>query len=152
MVDFMLCFLTNLLFFDIPLLYCYTNLNSSIICCLPSGDMYLSLFFLFHYYHQHCASMIKIFLMHLLFYQQLRYQLNHQLLLLFLNCSFWSSFYCIRFRCFSTIEKFFTLLLKFLLMFLTKDKNAYPFVYILSLGSIEYLIFIQRKCIQWNRI
>ena len=37
-------------------------------------------------------------------------------------------------------------------MFLTKDKNAYPFAYILSLGSIEYLIFIQRKCIQWNRI
>ena len=31
----------NLLFFDIPSLYCYTNLNSSIICCLFSGDMYL---------------------------------------------------------------------------------------------------------------
>ena len=34
--------LANLLFFDIPLLYYYTNLNSSIICCLFSGDMYLS--------------------------------------------------------------------------------------------------------------
>ena len=34
--------LTNLLFFGIPLLY-YTNLNSSIICCLSSGDMYLFL-------------------------------------------------------------------------------------------------------------
>ena len=33
--------LTNLLFFDIQLLYCFTNLNSSIICCLSSGDMYL---------------------------------------------------------------------------------------------------------------
>ena len=33
--------LTNLLFFDIPLLYCYTNLNSSIICCLSSGDVYI---------------------------------------------------------------------------------------------------------------
>ena len=41
MVDLMHC-LTNLLFFDIPLLYYYTNLNSSIICCLFSGDMYLS--------------------------------------------------------------------------------------------------------------
>ena len=29
--------------FDIPLLYCYTNLNSSIIYCLSSGDMYLFL-------------------------------------------------------------------------------------------------------------
>ena len=34
--------LPTLLFFDIPVLYCYTNLNSSIICCLFSGDMYLS--------------------------------------------------------------------------------------------------------------
>ena len=33
---------TNLLFFDSPLLYNYTNLNSSIICCLFSGDIYLS--------------------------------------------------------------------------------------------------------------
>ena len=33
---------TNLLFFDIPLLYYYTNLNSSIIYCLFSGDIYLS--------------------------------------------------------------------------------------------------------------
>ena len=33
--------LENLLFFDIPLLY-YTNLNSSIICFLFSGDIYLS--------------------------------------------------------------------------------------------------------------
>ena len=39
MVDLM-HFLTNLLFFDIPLSYCYANLNSSIICCLSSGDMY----------------------------------------------------------------------------------------------------------------
>ena len=41
MVDLINYCLTNLLFFDIPLLYYYTNLNSSIICCLSSGDMYL---------------------------------------------------------------------------------------------------------------
>ena len=40
MVDLTRC-LTNLLLFDIPLLYCYTNLNSSIICFLSSRDMYL---------------------------------------------------------------------------------------------------------------
>ena len=33
--------LTNLIFFDIPLLYCYTNLNSSIPFFLSSGDIYL---------------------------------------------------------------------------------------------------------------
>ena len=35
--------LTNLLFFNIPLLFYYTNLNSSIACCLSSGDIYLFL-------------------------------------------------------------------------------------------------------------
>ena len=34
--------LANLLFFDIPGLYYYTNLKSSIICYLSSGDIYLS--------------------------------------------------------------------------------------------------------------
>ena len=34
--------LSNLLFFSIPLLYCYVSLNSSIICCLSCGDKYLS--------------------------------------------------------------------------------------------------------------
>ena len=42
MVDLTHC-LTNLLNFDIPLLYYYTSFNSSIICCLSSGDMYLFL-------------------------------------------------------------------------------------------------------------
>ena len=42
MVDLMHC-LKNLLFFDIPLLYCYIHLRSSIIFCLSSGDTYLSL-------------------------------------------------------------------------------------------------------------
>ena len=40
MVDLMHC-LTNSLFFDIPLLHYCTSLNSSINCCLFSGDMYL---------------------------------------------------------------------------------------------------------------
>ena len=41
MVDLIYC-LTNLLFFDIPLLCYYTNLNSSIICCFSSEDIDLS--------------------------------------------------------------------------------------------------------------
>ena len=32
---------SSLLFFAIPLLYYYFNLNSSIICCLSCGDIYL---------------------------------------------------------------------------------------------------------------
>ena len=34
--------LTDLLFFSIPSLYYYINLNSSIIFCLSCGDIYLS--------------------------------------------------------------------------------------------------------------
>ena len=43
--------LANLLFFDIQLLYYYTDLNSSIICCLFSGDIYFyfSIFILFSF-------------------------------------------------------------------------------------------------------
>ena len=36
------------------------------------------------------------------------------------------------------------LLLKLLPMFLAKNKNSYPFTYILSLGLIEYLFFIHK--------
>ena len=41
MVDLM-CRLSNLLFFGIPLLY-YVSFNSSIIFCLSFGEIYLSL-------------------------------------------------------------------------------------------------------------
>ena len=41
MVNLMHC-LTNLLFFDITLSYYYMDLNSSIICCVSSGDICLS--------------------------------------------------------------------------------------------------------------
>ena len=34
--------LSNLLFFGIPVLYYYISLNSSIICCLSFGEIYLS--------------------------------------------------------------------------------------------------------------
>ena len=39
----LLDYLTNLLFFDIPLLYYYINLISSIIFCLSTEDIYLTL-------------------------------------------------------------------------------------------------------------
>ena len=66
----------------------------------------------------------------------------------FSNCSFWSSLCCIRCRFFSTIKKFGQyLLLKFLPMFLAKDKNPNSLAYILSLGSTDYLIFITDFCL-----
>ena len=52
--------LTSLLFFYIPLLY-YVNLNSSIICCLSPGDIYLFLVFLFHSYFVNAVFLIAVF-------------------------------------------------------------------------------------------
>ena len=54
MVASMYC-LTNLLFFDIALLYYYINLSSSIIHCLSLGYIYIYIYtfylvFLFHFY------------------------------------------------------------------------------------------------------
>ena len=105
--------LTNFLFFGIPLLYYYaclnllnnlsfleiyvliytyilgTNFNSSIICCLSSGDMY---FFLCKVISTSsslslCNSLAGFSSKHLLFYQQFYCQSNHQLLLLFFRIS-----------------------------------------------------------------
>ena len=39
--DLVVHYLTNLLFFDNPLLYCYINLRSSVISPLSSGDIYV---------------------------------------------------------------------------------------------------------------
>ena len=41
-----------------------------------------------------------------------------------------------------SISFWLCLLFRFLPIFLANDKNPYPFTYILSVGSIEYLIFI----------
>ena len=86
--DLMRC-LKNLLFFDIPLLYFYTNLNSLIIYCLSSGDMYLFWYILLF----RCFVILsETFSKHSLFYQQFCYQLNRQLLLLFFELLFLMQF------------------------------------------------------------
>ena len=143
--------LNNLLLFDIPVLYHYTNLNSSMICSLCWGDIYLpfctSIWLLASSFCE-CNSVecnsFEYFLKQLLVYLQCYYQLNHQLLLQFSELLFLKQFYCTCCRLFiSTMKKFLLyLLLKFLFMFFTKNKNPYPFTYILSLNSVDYLNFI----------
>ena len=140
MVDLMRC-LTNLLLFDIPLLYCYTNLNSSIICCISCGDMYLFFVLLFHYQHHHFASTLEIFLMHLLFYLQFCYQLNHQLLLLFFELLFFEAVFIASVVDFQSYQEVLNHIycLHFYPCFLQKTE-IHIFLHIFSLGSIEYLI------------
>ena len=89
--------LANLLFFDIQLLYYYTDLNSSIICCLFSGDVYFyfSIFILFSFAFE-CNSfengIVLEILQYFLFYQLFYCQLNHQLHLLFFELLFLKQF------------------------------------------------------------
>ena len=132
-------FLTHLLFANIPLLLYYVNLNSSIICCLFSGDVYIFLWvFLIHPNFVNVIP-LKIVLKHLLFYWQFYYQLNHQLFLLLfkllhrvveflaLSRSFWLY----------SLIKFLATLVACVPMVLAKDKNPYPFTYALYPGSTE---------------
>ena len=156
MVDLMICRLKNLLFFDILLLYCDTNLNSSIICCIFSCNMYLFLVLLFHYQHYHFARVIKIFLMHLLFYQRLCYQLNQQLLLLFFKLIFLKQFLLHPLQIFQRYREVFDHIycLNFYLCFQQKTK-IHILLHILqvqlnrfnriSLDSIEYFIFVHQQ-------
>ena len=152
----LMCYLTNLLFFDIPVLYCYTNLNSSIICCLSSRDMYIlfgasislsaSLFF-------ECKS-DGDFLKRLIFYQQFCYELNHQLLLLFyiarfeavfvgsvvdflaLSRSFWPYLLLNFYLCFSQMTK-----IHILLHILISRFNWISHFYMLKLRLVDILFY-----------
>ena len=148
MADLVYC-PTNLLFFDIPFLYCYTNLNSSIISCPSFGDIYLSfgvsdssLASLFCGFLE-CNS-IEDFFETLVILSAILLPIKSPVAsAVFLDCSFWSSFYCICVDFFVLSRHFWLcLLLKCLPMFFSKYKNPYPFTYILFLDWIEYLIFI----------
>ena len=81
MVYLMCCHLTNSRFFDIPLLY-YANLNSSIIFCLSSGEIYLSLVTSFFFFYRLGSNFISNFI---------SYQIT-SCFSCFLNYSFTSSF------------------------------------------------------------
>ena len=104
-----------LIFLMLILIYTYflgTNLSSSMICCLSSGDMYLFLWVAFS-----TSSSVSLFGNSLVgFFRDACYFISNFIVnqitscsCCFLNCSFWSSFYCICCRFFSTIKKFLTI-------------------------------------------
>ena len=99
MADLVYC-LTNLLFFDIQLLYCYTNLNSSIICCLFSGDMY-------HSFGICISSLPSLFCRSLEDFLEIFVNLSAVVLpnKSPVASAVFSSFYCICCRYFSSIKK-----------------------------------------------
>ena len=141
MVDLMHC-LTNTLFFDIPLLYHYISLNSSIISCLFSGDMYLS-------FGVSDSSLASLFCGFLDFSETV--VILSAILLLIKSSVTSAVFRIVLFKAvfIASVAVFFPYQEVFddiyclnFYPFFAKDKNPYPFTYILSLGSIEYLILI----------
>ena len=101
MVDLMYC-LTNLLFFDIPLYY--TNLNSTIICCLLSGYIYIYIYI----YLSFGISISFSTVFECNFFETLAIL---SAILLPMNYFMCRGFYCICFRYSGTIKKFLTILI-----------------------------------------
>ena len=55
-----LYYLTNVLFFDIQMLYYYINLRSSITLCLLSGDIYMYIFLRYFFFICNCFGIILL--------------------------------------------------------------------------------------------
>ena len=133
MVDLMHC-LTNSLFFDISLLYYYTSLNLSVVCCLFTGDIYLS-------FGNCYSSFSSLFCVFLDFFET--FILSAILLPIKLSVAsavFWIALFEAVFIAsavdfFLRYQEFFdhTYCLNSYLFFFAKEKNPHLFTYILSL-------------------
>ena len=134
------------------LLYTYflgTNLNSSIICCLSSGDMYLFLWVVISTSCSYvssllCNSLADFFFETLVILSAILLPIKSPVA----SAVFWIALFDAVFIAsvvvFLALSRIFWsyLLLKILPLFSSKDKNPYPFTFILSLRSTEYLPFI----------
>ena len=97
MVDLVYC-LKKLLFFDIPLLYYYINLRSSILFCLCFGGLHLTYFSVRLYIFWFISNCFRII-------PWWSCQDFCNFICCFSNCSPWSSFKCICCRLFYMIKK-----------------------------------------------
>ena len=116
-----------------------TNLNSLIICCLSSGDIYLFLWVV----NSTPSLLLDGFLDILVILSAILLPIKSPVA----SAVFWIALFealfiasVVDFLALSRIFWFY-LLVKLLPMFLAKEKNPHLFACILFLGSIEYLIF-----------
>ena len=112
--------------FDIPLLYCHTNLDSSIIF---SEDIYLSISILPTFCE--CSSLGDLF--------EILSEILVPIKSPVASAIFWIALFEAVF--FASVVDFLALSRSFLLYLLLKFLLVFSF-HVLSLGSIEYLIFI----------
>ena len=102
-------YVTNSLFFDVLLLYCYINLRSSAIFCLSAGDIHLSLgvsllpsFLTISEFF--CCEVFETFVILPTVLLPIKAPITYFCCFLFF--SFWSSSWCICLRFFSMMKKF----------------------------------------------
>ena len=139
MIVHLMYYLISSLFFDISLSY-YTNLYSSIICCLFSGDMYLSYCMFVSFSLAFECNIFKWLVILLTVYYQSpvasvlswsvlfeAFIITSILDILPLSRSFWLYL----------LLMFLATLVACVPTFLAKDKNPYHFTYILFVSSIE---------------
>ena len=126
MVD-LVCYLTNLLFLDIFFLCYHINLNSSIILCLSSGDIYLSLVFIILIFN--CLWIILLWIFWD-FWNFISDSITNQFtscFYCFLSYCFWRSFKCICIRFISTINKFLAIFTTCVFTYIFTNIFAYIF-------------------------
>ena len=131
MTDLMYC-LINLLFFDIALLYYYTNLNSSIICSLFSGDIYVFIGFSISFSFCERDSLVN-FLESLVVLSAILLPIKSPVASSVFWIAVFETVFIVLVVDFLAVSRRFWL--SYCLCF-SKDKNWYSFTYILSLGSI----------------
>ena len=140
MADLVYC-LSNLLFFDIPLLYYYNNFRSAIIFCLPPGDMYLSfLSCLFATASElFCCEFFETFV---IFFSNFITNQITSYFCCFLNYSFWTSLSTSAADCLVWSRSFWLYLpSKFLLTFLPIFFPIY-FLVELNIASFFYILHL----------
>ena len=108
LVDWFWCNIRHLLFFDIPLLYYYINLRSSLTLCILSGDIYIYIFLRYYFLICNCFWIILLqsFWDFPNFICDFIANEFTSCFCWFLNSSFWRSFKCICSRLFSMIKRF----------------------------------------------
>ena len=133
-----------MLFFDIELLYCYTNLNSSIICCLSFGDMYLFLGVALSTSTSVSSfgnSLVDFLFETLVILSAILLPIKSQVASAFFWIALFDAVFVASVVEFLALSRSFWpyLMLKCVPMFLAKDKNPYPFTDLLVQLNISFL-------------
>ena len=125
-------YLGNLLIFDIPLLYYHTNLNSSLICCLLSGDVYFCISLWTSSFSEYKEDFFECIILLAILFPFKSPVASAVFYIALFEAVFIASvvdFFALSRRfCLYLLFKFLGTLVACVLMFLVKDKNPFYFL------------------------